>query len=80
MDFIEIGGSGYTQISLHSTILLNEEQLDSFIASWNRARENDGYSGSLEDFCSYCLTVGANVYLLQIANTVAGSLPERGKG
>lgn len=72
MEYIEIGGTGYNQIDIHSKVLLTDEQLDSFIESYNKAVKTENYTGSLEDFCSFCLTVGANVYLLQLAKVISG--------
>lgn len=72
---VEINGVKYTELDINTNILLDDESLDRLYQSFHAAKVNGAYSGSFTGFCTMCLTVGANVYLTQYADIIAGCAP-----
>ena len=60
-----------TQISVNTTILLTDEQLDHMYQKFYTLKSSGLFPGSFTDFCTYCFNACANTYLLTFADFIS---------
>ena len=59
----------YTEIEIKINLLLDEKQMEEITGYWKTAEEL-GYKLTLNEFCSFVITCGCNIHLMENARRI----------